>query len=221
MGRNGFSRIEAALLVGLAAAVLVSAAGVRTQAALSDKLLRLHVVANSDSAADQALKLAVRDRVLEEAERITAGAADAAEARSTAAAALPRLCAAAEAALREAGCGDSVTVSLDTEYFPTKRYGGFALPAGRYEALRVVIGEGRGQNWWCVLFPPFCTAAVFADTAAAAGLEPEEISFMRTEDGIELRFRLAEWIGWMREKLGNVIGDQRPVKGGAPSFCPK
>ena len=201
MRRERVSRLTAALLAVLGLAVLLSGVGAQTQAALSERLLRLHVVANSDGAADQALKLAVRDRLLAEAERITASADSAAEARSALAASLPRLQRAAESALRDAGGDDPVTLTLEEAYFPTREYGEFALPAGRYEALRAVIGAGAGKNWWCVLFPPFCTAAVFADAAAAAGLTDEEIRLLQTEDGYILRFRLAEWIGRLREKL--------------------
>ena len=198
----GYSRLEGALLTGLAAAILLSALGVRTQAAVADKLLRLHVVAASDSEADQAVKLAVRDRVLEETARLTADAADVQAARAAIQAGIPAIRQAAEDVLEEQGSRDGVTVTLGDWDFPTKDYGDFALPAGRYDALRVVIGPGEGRNWWCVLFPPLCTAAAFADTAAAAGLNEEEIRFMTTEDGYEIRFRVAEWIGTLRHLLG-------------------
>ena len=85
---------------------------------------------------------------------------------------------------------------------PTKDYGGFALPAGRYDALRVEIGEGAGQNWWCVLFPPFCTTAAFEEEAVAAGLDEDEIRLMSSDGEYELRFRLVEWISRLRELLG-------------------
>lgn len=190
------------MLIGLAAAILFSAAGVRMQQALSDKLLRLHVIANSDSAEDQALKLRVRDRILTLAEDLTRDAGNVGEARAAVEAALPALREAAEETLRASGNCSPVRLSLGESYFPTKDYEDFSLPAGRYDALRVVIGSGEGQNWWCVLFPPFCTAAAFGEEAADAGLGESEIRLMSSDGAYELRFRLIEWASLLREKLG-------------------
>ncbi len=202
MKRNGFSRFEGALLAGLAAAILVSSVGTRLQAGLAEKVLRLHVIANSDSAGDQALKLAVRDSVLARVEALTRDADSAEKARRAVEAGMSDIRRAAEETVAAAGRDDTINLTLGESYFPTKQYGDFALPAGRYDALRVVIGAGEGKNWWCVLFPPFCTAAVFADTAAAAGLGEEEIRFLTADGGYELRFRLAEWVSLLRERLG-------------------
>ena len=177
----------------LTAVILSGAALLTEQRAMAEKLIRLHVVANSDSDADQAVKLQVRDAVLEAAEGM-----DEAELREN----LPRLREAARDCLRQNGVSHPVTVSLRWEDFPTRHYGTFSLPAGRYEALRVTIGAGEGHNWWCVVFPSICfrAAAELEEAAVSAGFTDEEIRLI-TEDGgtYQLKFKLLELLarfGW-------------------------
>ena len=180
-------RWELALLLGLALAALLGARLDGAQGALADKVLRLHVLANSDSQADQALKLRVRDAVLERTEGLLAGAGDRAEAEALLAARLPDLAAAGADAVGAAGYGYPVTVSLeDNCWFPTRVYEDFALPAGRYTALRVEIGAGAGRNWWCVVFPPLCLGSVSEtaeETAAQAGLTEREVALLAGGEG--------------------------------------
>ena len=131
---------ELALLLALAAAILWGAASLSRQEDLGRKVIRLHVIANSDN-----------------------------------------------------------------PEFPTKDYDGFSLPAGKYLALRVIIGEGRGQNWWCVVFPPLCTAAAcdWQDAGRDAGLAEDDLSLMAEEDqGYQLRFRSVELWEKLRQWLG-------------------
>ena len=152
---NRLRRWEAALLVGVAVAMLWGVWLDREQAALADKVIRLHVLANSDSEADQALKLRVRDRILAEAADLFAPGETVAQARETLTLALPALAEAGAEVVREEGYEYAVSASLEENvWFPTKQYTDFALPQGSYTALRVVIGEGGGRNWWCVVFPP-------------------------------------------------------------------
>lgn len=197
-----FTKLEGALLIGLAAAILFAAVGTQIQNALADKMLRLHVIANSDSYEDQALKYQVRDSVLHEVEQLTSDAATVGIAREDVEAGLAAIQQAAEKTISDAGYTYDVQLSLGESYFPTKYYEGFALPAGRYDALRVIIGDGAGRNWWCVLFPPFCTTAAFEEEAVEAGLSEEEIRLMSSDGEYELRFRLVEWISRLREFLG-------------------
>ena len=133
----------------------------RTGAALRADTLRLHVRADSDSVFDQTCKLAVRDAILAAAGQLWAPGADPAEARAAAARRLPDLQRAAQQTLARLGSPRPVQVSLVNMYFGTTRYEDFALPAGRYDAVRVDIGGpgSYGQNWWCVLYPGLCTAA--------------------------------------------------------------
>ena len=199
-------RWELALLLGLALAALLGARLDGAQGALADKVLRLHVLANSDSQADQALKLQVRDAVLEQAEGLLAGAESRAEAETLLAAHLPSLAAAGAEAVGAAGYGYPVTVSLeDSCWFPTRVYEDFALPAGLYTALRVEIGSGAGQNWWCVVFPPLCLGSVTetaAETAAQAGLTEREVALLSGGEGeYEIRFRAVELVERLRHWL--------------------
>lgn len=148
---------EAALLLAVAAALLWGACTLQRQDALEQKVIRLHVIANSDSEADQALKLRVRDRVLVLAEDILRQSGDMEEARQRLTEALPRLQQTAAEEIAAQGSRYTVSARLEETEFPTREYDGFALPSGEYLALRVVIGEGAGKNWWCVVFPPLCT----------------------------------------------------------------
>ena len=198
-------RWELALLVGVAAALLAGVWLDREQAALSDKVIRLHVIANSDSEADQALKLRVRDRILEEAAGYFQAGETVEEAAAKLTEHLPALAEAGAQVVREAGYDDPVSASLEPDvWFPTKTYTDFSLPAGSYTALRIVIGEGEGRNWWCVVFPPLCTAAAseVPETALAAGLTEDQVSLITEEDGgYTLRFKVVEWWEALREKL--------------------
>lgn len=152
-------RWESALLIGLACAMLWASALGAEQDALAEQVVRLHVVANSDSDADQTLKLQVRDAVLAEATPALTGL-DRQEALETLEAKMSHIAATAAKAVGDEGYNYPVTVSLQEERFPTKRYDNFALPAGEYMALRVQIGSGGGHNWWCVVFPPLCMGSV-------------------------------------------------------------
>lgn len=120
-------------------------------------VFRMHVIANSDSAEDQAAKLAVRDAILEY-ERGMADASSAAEVRERLMQDGAGLVAAIEDTLRERGADYSAELHIGSYDFPDREYGGKLYPAGKYQALRVVLGEGKGKNWWCVMFPPLCIA---------------------------------------------------------------
>lgn len=194
---------EIALLIGLAVFLTSGAFALRTQDALADKVVRLHVLANSDSEEDQALKLRVRDAVLEQATAILERSTDRREAESLLRGQLLELERTAEKEIQTAGYSYPVTVKLENTDFPTKEYGSFTLPAGEYLALRVIIGEGQGKNWWCVVFPPLCTA-VSADvpaSALAAGFDQEEVSLITEENqGYVLKFKAVEWWETLKKK---------------------
>ena len=160
--------------------------------ALHDELLRLHVVGASDSKEDQDVKLRVRDAVLQSLEEGLRDVTDPQAAYDYVARMLPKVEEAANRALAAAGFSDTVAVSLTEEAFPTREYDTFSLPAGVYKALRVVIGEGEGKNWWCVVFPQLCMGEEFVETSAMS----DELSQTLTGE-YEIRF-------WLLEKLGQV-----------------
>lgn len=174
------------MLAGFAVAMLTGAYLDREQAALADSVIRLHVIANSDSEADQALKLQVRDRILAEAAGLYESGTDISQARQRMEDNLTRFAQAGQAVVEEQGYDYPVSASLERTWFPTKQYTDFALPAGSYTALRIVVGEGRGENWWCVAFPPLCLGSVSetVDQAAAAGnFTPGQVSLITGESG--------------------------------------
>lgn len=162
-------------------------------------LFRLHVIANSDSAEDQALKLKVRDALLEESGEIFQNekAKDGAEK-----AACKNLCQflqTAEKTIRENGKDYSVSVSVGKSRFPTRVYENITLPAGEYDALRVVIGEGKGKNWWCVMFPPLCLPAAETEEELSDVLSPGGQALVQSKPKYEIRF-------WLIEKIEELRG---------------
>ncbi len=188
------ARWEWALLIALLVSFAWGTWADRTQQQLSDKVLRLHVLANSDSEADQALKRKVRDSVLETASAILADCPDRETAEQRLSAALPEIEDAARARIAAEGGKQTVTAELRPTVFPTREYEDFTLPAGEYLALRVVLGEGEGHNWWCVVFPPLCaeTTSSLSQTAMAAGLTEEEVALITESDGYQLKFKAVE-----------------------------
>lgn len=185
-------RWELAILLGVAFAALVGPWLGARQDALARKVVRLHVVANSDSESDQALKLQVRDAVLDEAEPLLQGK-DRAESLETLQNALPELGQAAADTVARAGYDYPVRLSVEDAWFPTKEYDDFALPAGTYTALRIELGEAKGKNWWCVVFPPLCLGSV-TEQAAEAGFTEDELGLITGEtEGYVIRFKVMEW----------------------------
>jgi stage II sporulation protein R len=196
--------IEIALFVGIAAALLWGIGAVRTQQEISDKVVRLHVVANSDSEEDQALKLRVRDAILARTTALLEASDDRSEAEGLIRGQLLELEDIAVREITAAGYDYSVEARLAELDFPTREYESFTLPAGNYLALQVVIGEGEGKNWWCVVFPPLCTAAAaeVPASALAAGFSEEEVRLITEEDrGYVLKFKTLEWLEMLKEKL--------------------
>ena len=127
---------------------------------LRGSVLRLHIIANSDSEEDQRLKLCVRDALLAEGDRLFSGADDLEDAEKCAEGKLNEIERIAEQTLRDQGCTDEVRAELVDMVFDERNYGDITMPAGKYRALRVTIGEAKGHNWWCVMYPPLCIPVV-------------------------------------------------------------
>ena len=141
---------EMALLFGVLCAIMGGMWLDREQTRLANQVIRLHVIANSDSDGDQALKLKVRDGVLAQAEQLYPEGASLEQASQALERNLAALAAAGQAVVEREGADYPVRAEITRCWFPTKEYEDFALPAGEYTALRVTIGEGEGRNWWCV-----------------------------------------------------------------------
>lgn len=185
-------RWELALLIGMAVALLAGAWLSGQQSALAEQIVRLHVVGASDSVEDQALKLRVRDAILAQAELWLDGVSDQEEAMAVLMEHLPEL---AGAGAEAAGGSVSVTAQIEENaWFPTKQYTDFALPAGRYTALKIVLGEGEGRNWWCVVFPPLCMGSVTESVSEQAGnFSESQIKLITGEDeGYLVKFKAIE-----------------------------
>lgn len=184
-----YKRITKAITGGLVLCLLCSLLGVTGQASgVRENVVRLHILANSDSTADQTVKLKVRDAVTQ----ATAGwqAATPEEMRQVAAEDLSRIQKVAQQTVREAGYHYPVEVELTRMYFTTRQYEDTTLPAGMYDAVRVTLGEGKGQNWWCVVYPPLCLgAATIPDESLTEGQQ----DFV-SGGQYQVRFKVVEWV---------------------------
>ena len=167
---------------------------------LNQELIRLHIVASSDSETDQWRKLLVRDAVVDYLRQELKNVTDAEQAKEYIQEKMPQLKEIAEKTLYLAGCEEPVKISLEQEAFDRRDYDTFSLPAGIYEALRIVIGEGSGENWWCVVFPGLCVPATtdgFDAVAVGAGFPDPLTGALRREDEYTVRF-------WALDALGRM-----------------
>lgn len=173
----------------------------RMQEDIAEKVLRFHVLANSDSREDQALKLAVRDAVGAEMAEVLAGAGDREACEKIINANLNRIKATAERVVEEWGLDYEVEAALEEVDFPVKTYGDYTFPAGKYEALRVVIGEGEGHNWWCVMYPNMCfSGSVYevvdeeAEEKLREVLDEEEYETVLSSGDYEVRLKCLDFL---------------------------
>ena len=165
---------------------------------LRENIIRLHVVANSDSAADQTQKLRVRDAVNDYLKQILADTSTARQAEEIISANLSHLQMVAEEQLRKENSPYNVNVHLREECFDIRHYETFSLPSGVYTSLRIEIGEAKGKNWWCVAFPSLCMAASienFSEVAVDAGFSDELTQSISRNDQIEIRFFFLDFLG--------------------------
>lgn len=180
----------------------------RLQQAISDKVLRFHVLANSDSEADQILKLAVRDAVGSYMQEKLADVENLEECELVVRQSLGEIEEAAAEIIAENGYDYDVTAELEHTSFPVKNYGSYTFPAGDYEALRIVIGEGNGHNWWCVMYPNMCFSdSMYEVVDEEAGeklrkvLTTEEYEKVLAEGGYQVRMKYFSWLNPYLEKL--------------------
>ena len=182
---------ELALVAALLAGLLTAIWAQKTQAEVASELVRLHVLAKDDTDAEQAVKLAVRDEVLECLQPVLAGAETKAQAQAVLDEHLDEIRTAAMTA-----AGDrQVAVTLTEEFYPTRVYDDFALPAGEYTSLRVILADGEGQNWWCVVYPPLCTEL------AMDVLSDKTEHIITRKEGYVYKFKILELFGELKETL--------------------
>lgn len=186
------TKFEIACLAGLALTLIFGdirhTAGVRDQ--ITDNVLRLHILANSDSDEDQTLKLDVRDKILELCPELFDGM-NAAEAADIARGKLDEITSAARKIIDAQGKDYSVTANITDMYFNAREYESFTMPAGNYTALRVQIGEAEGKNWWCVMYPPLCLPAAEEETKDY--FDDEECDMLQNPKKYEVKFKILEF----------------------------
>ena len=192
---------EIAALMALSLALCAGTWAQTRQQTISSALVRLHVIADSDAAEEQEIKLEVRDAVLAYLTPALEEAESQQQARQIIRDNLEGIAQAAGSAAR----GRQVSVTLSRESYPTRDYEGFTLPAGRYESLRVILGQGQGKNWWCVVFPPLCLSAAESEKVQDV-LKGEDLSIVTEEEGYVLRFRLVELWGEFLNTVLNAAG---------------
>ena len=190
---------ELSLLMGILLSLIVGTWLTEEQTALADTVIRFHVVANSNTEADQLLKLAVRDGILAEVDTFYPPDATIDEATEILTSQLDAIEAAGQAVVTSQGYEYPIAATLTECWFPTKEYDDFALPAGNYTALQIKVGEASGENWWCVAFPPLCMGAATEtiEEATTAGHFTEKQSALMTEDSDQyvLKFKALELLG--------------------------
>lgn len=195
-------KIELSVFCGLLIAVLLSVTSFGASCGnIRNSVLRMHIIANSDSTEDQAVKLQVRDAVLAAGKDLFDGSLTAADAENILESDKQALQSAAETVLRENGFSYGVRVEIGKDFFNTRTYDEkVTLPAGEYEAVRVILGEGKGKNWWCVMFPPLCLPAAEADAQMEDILPKHEAEITEHRPQYEARFKIIELFEKLSEK---------------------
>ena len=184
---------EKSLCFALIFTILISFTGLTAGCEdISNRVLRLHILANSDSAQDQALKLKVRDRILAESSGMLDQISNKEKAESAVRSKLSQLKAAAEDEIKKQGYSYPVNVELTHMYFTTREYDSVTLPAGNYDALRVTIGKAAGHNWWCVIFPPMCLPAAEKPKELSEVLNANQLQIVEGKGGFEVKFKSVE-----------------------------
>ncbi len=189
------------VLIVAIATLIISVLPIHGEEKIYDSVVRLHVLANSDEDHDQALKLKVRDRLLEITSPIVVDCTSRDEAREKLTAHFSQLEAAAREVILSEGYSYDVKITLEDEYYPTRKYENLCFPEGTYASLKVEIGEAEGKNWWCVLFPPLCLSAASEkknqsaeDAFIAVGLTDEQYKVITETDDVKYkaRFKILE-----------------------------
>lgn len=194
-------RFEFSIILGLIFSILLSFTGFDASCSeIKREVLRLHVIANSDSDEDQQLKLLVRETVLEQSEDIFAHSKNKSEALLSAKNNLSKIVSSAQKTVYENGYSYTVTGEVCKSYFPQKEYVNFTLPAGYYDAVRIKIGKAEGKNWWCVLFPEVCLSASanLSETLSSSSTDAVE-----NPQNYKVRFKVVEIISAAREKINS------------------
>ena len=188
-------RIEISLLIALIICGVLNINAFSQQCDnIREKMLRMHVIANSDSEEDQQLKLKVRDAVLLAGEKLFDGSVTATEAKEKITPHIDYLENIALETIKNEGFDYNVKITVEKEYFNTRTYeNSVTLPAGYYTAVKVIIGEGKGQNWWCVMFPPMCLPTAVAECEISDVLTEDETEIVTETEKYKFKFKIVEF----------------------------
>ena len=173
---------------------------IETSENISEEVFRLHILANSDSTEDQQLKLKVRDEILKKGETVFASSNSLDETIKLCKDNITLFQQTAEQCLKDNGSNYSVKVYVDKEYFNTRKYDEITLPSGIYNALKIEIGQGKGHNWWCVMFPAICLSSV-TDDELNKYLSEDEQRLVNSNSKYEVRFKIVEIYEKIKSKV--------------------
>ena len=193
---------EIALVIGLICSIVFCSVGSFASqcSQIRQQVLRLHILANSDSQEDQALKLKVRDRILAETGDLFY-AQTKQNAEQKVASQLENVRQIAEDEIRKQGYDYPVKAELTNMFFDTRQYGEVTMPARRYDALRITIAGAEGHNWWCVLYPPLCLPAAQPEEELEQALTDEQVDLVESDPKYEIRFAIVEWWESFKEAI--------------------
>ncbi len=179
----------------------------KTVNSIEKDVLRMHILANSDSEADQNLKLCVRDRLLENSDRLFGECETLSEMKECAIEKQEEIEEIALDVIHEKGYNYTVDAQVVNMAFDNRQYGDITMPAGDYDALRVTIGEAKGHNWWCVMYPPLCIPAaekVTADKKTAEDyFDESQLDVMENPEKYQVKFKCAEWYSVIKKELSS------------------
>ncbi len=200
-----FQKINKTMLYIIAISLILTLSSIITYAKsakseISENILRLHIIANSNSEYDQALKIKVRDEIVKQASSLFSNSLSIEETKEIAKSSLDLFEEIALNTLKSENCSDTVHAEIGNFSFPTKSYGSVVLPSGSYDAVRIVIGEGKGENWWCVMYPPLCLVDGVVEMKPESkaylkeNLSEEEFSLITESEApeFEIKFKLLE-----------------------------
>jgi stage II sporulation protein R len=211
-------KITLSIITGFILVFTIASYADGTQADLADNFVRLHVIANSDTQKDQTLKLKIRDQIITEANKLFIKCENINDTKTVINNNMDFLEEIALNEIKSNGENYDVSINLGTFYFPTKEYGNMVLPAGEYEALKIIIGEGKGKNWWCVMFPPLCFVdATHGEMSAEVktdlknNLSKEEYALISEANenlNVKVKFKIIEIWNNSKEKVKKAFNNE-------------
>lgn len=196
---------ECSIAIALVISILSSFFGFAAECNnVRSEVVRLHILANSDSEEDQTVKLKVRDALLGSGEKLFSGETDRENAERILNENRENIIKIINNVLKENGFDYKGNMYLVEEYFETREYDGFVMPAGEYKALKIILGEGKGHNWWCVMFPPLCIPSASQKTNTEIILGENGAEIISSPVKYEMRFKIVEIIEELKIKLRTI-----------------